>query len=100
MALDVFKKVSGLLFSHSLTSPCVHNDTSIPINEDNIDSALPVNKLLSDVVLPIQPTYYVKDIFVPLHRDENVKWAMAFQHSTVEYRRKIICLYQEICDGE
>lgn len=76
------------------------NDISIPINEDDIDPTLPVNKLLSDVVRPIQPTYYVKDIFVPLHRDENIKWEMAFHNSTVEYRRKIICLYQEICDGE
>lgn len=72
-------------------------DTSIPINEDDIDITLPVNKILSDVIRPIQPTYYVKDIFVPLHRDENVKWAMAFHNSTIEYRRKIICSYQEIC---
>jgi len=76
------------------------NDISIPINEDDIDTTLPVNKILSDAVRPIQPTYYVTDIFVPLHRDENVKWEMEFHNSTVEYRRKIICLYQEICASE
>lgn len=76
------------------------NDISIPINEDDIDTTLPVNKNLSDAVRPIQPTYYVTDTFVPLHRDENVKWAMSFHNSTVEYRRKISCLYQEIRGGE
>ena len=76
------------------------NDISIPINEDNIDTTLSVNKILSDAVRPIQPTYYVTDIFVPLHRDEDIKWEMAFHNSTVEYRQKIICLYQEICASE
>ena len=76
------------------------SDISIPINEDDIDTTLPVNKILSDAVRPIQPTYYVTDIFVPLYRDEDIKWEMAFYNSTVEYRRKIISLYQEICAGK
>ncbi len=76
------------------------NDISISINEDDIDTTLPVNKILSDAVRAIQPTYYVADIFVPLHRDEDIKWEMDFYNSTIEYRRKIISLYQEICAGK
>lgn len=37
------------------------------------------------------------DRFVPLYRDENVKWALSFEKNTQNYRQHLISIYQEIC---
>lgn len=37
------------------------------------------------------------DRFVPLFRDENVKWALGFEKDTRNYRQQLISIYQEIC---
>lgn len=36
------------------------------------------------------------DIFVPLYRDENVKWAVEHKKNTEAYRQKLGFIYQEI----
>lgn len=44
----------------------------------------------------MRPIEEKPDIFVPLYRDENVKWALEFEKHTRSYRQRIISIYQEI----
>ena len=44
----------------------------------------------------MRPIVEKPDIFVPLYRDENVKWAVEHKKNTEAYRQKLGFIYQEI----
>lgn len=44
----------------------------------------------------MRPIVEKPDIFVPLYRDENVKWAVEHKKNTEAYRQKFGFIYQEI----
>lgn len=46
--------------------------------------------------LNMRPIAERPDLFVPLYRDENAKWAVAFGAKVLDYRKQLISIYQEI----
>lgn len=45
---------------------------------------------------PEKPNPEESNIFLPMYRDENVKWAMDFNEDVHNYRQKLISIYQKI----
>lgn len=44
----------------------------------------------------MRPIAECPELFVPLYRDENVKWALPFEAKVRDYRQQLISIYQEI----
>lgn len=55
-----------------------------------------LDKYIEYVGYNMRPITESPDIFVPIHRDENIKWAMHFEKETKNYRQQLIDLYQNI----
>lgn len=80
--------------------PFAHNQKDkifIKINEF-IQMIESYNCYLSNNMRPISDSRL--DTFVPLHRDDNIKFVWEFEEATVKFRKQLESVYGELCDGE